>query len=132
MPSRASCRISTLLLLACSCCVASATIDACTAYPQCAIAGPNNTALWCCASPSGCCPGIDCCGPVASNTSSITPSSTTSDPPSSLPASGTSTTSPTTTATAPTTIQPNEATSKERASAVVAVVGLLVAASIGV
>ena len=38
----------------------------CHNQPQCAVAGANHTALACCSTKEGCCPGLGCCTPTPS------------------------------------------------------------------
>ncbi|CAK4676063.1 unnamed protein product [Aphanomyces euteiches] len=47
--------------------------DNCTAFPRCAVAGPNRSPLGCCSTWAGCCsagptPLLDCCGVASSTT----------------------------------------------------------------
>ncbi|KAH9105896.1 hypothetical protein AeMF1_018400 [Aphanomyces euteiches] len=83
--------------------VAAADVNMCTAFPQCATAGPNGTALWCCSDPKGCCPGVDCCGGSAVNTSNT-------------PATTTSNATPTTSSASPTTASPSSGSSSGSSS----------------
>ncbi|KAG9411261.1 hypothetical protein AC1031_016900 [Aphanomyces cochlioides] len=91
--------------------VAAADVNMCGAFPQCATAGPNGTALWCCSDPKGCCPGVDCCGGSAVNTSN-TPATTTSN----TPATTTSNATPTTSNVSPTTASPSSGSSSGSSS----------------